>query len=131
MCLNQEKIKSHYFSWFKFMSKQVSSFEASCIELQNDPVNGQVLLNFKNAQSLQLTWKYSSMTSKLSAQYFCCFFSFSTAVQRSDKTLIKLEVEINATIFKLSYFDKFRQVKSIISSEQLPLILTITNIYSS
>lgn len=131
MCLNQEKIKSHYFSWFKFMSKQVSSFEASCIELQNDPVNGQVLLNFKNAQSLKLTWKYSLMTSKWSAQYFCCFFSFSTAVQRSDKTLIKLEVEINATIFKLSYFDKFRQVKSIISSEQLPLILTITNIYSS
>ena len=34
------------------MSKQVSSFEASCIELQNDRVNGQILLNFKNAQSL-------------------------------------------------------------------------------
>ena len=131
MFLNQEEIKSHYFSWFKFMSKQVSSFEASCIELQNDPVNGQVLLNFKNTQSLLLTWKYSLMTSKWSAQYFCCFFSFSTAVQRSDKTLIKLEVEINATIFKLSYFDKFRQVTSIVSSEQLPLILAITNIYSS
>ena len=29
------------------MSKQVSSFEASGIELQNDPVNGQVLLNSK------------------------------------------------------------------------------------
>ena len=37
------------------MTKQISSFEASCIELQNDPVNGQVLLNFKNVQSLQLT----------------------------------------------------------------------------
>ena len=74
------------------MTKQISSFEASCIELQNDPVNGQVLLNFKNVQSLQLTWKYSSMTmSKWSAEYFCCFFSFSTAVQRSDKTSIKLE----------------------------------------
>ena len=73
------------------MTKQISSFEASCIELQNDPVHGQILLNFKNAQSLQLTWKYSSMTSKWSAEYFCCFFSFSTAVQRSDKTSIKLE----------------------------------------
>ena len=69
------------------MTKQISSFEASCIELQN----GQVLLNFKYAQSLQLTLKYSSMTSKWSAEYFCCFFSFSTAVQRSDKTSIKLE----------------------------------------
>ena len=29
------------------MTKQISSFEASCIELQNDPVNGQVLLNSK------------------------------------------------------------------------------------
>ena len=37
------------------MTKQVSSFEASCIELQSDSVNGQVLLNFKNAQNLQLT----------------------------------------------------------------------------
>ena len=37
------------------MTKQISSFEASCIELQNDPVHGQILLNFKNAQSLQLT----------------------------------------------------------------------------
>ena len=37
------------------MTKQVSSFEASCIELQNDSVNDKVLLNFKNAQNLQLT----------------------------------------------------------------------------
>ena len=36
------------------MTKQVSSFEANCIELQNDPEN-QILLNFKSAQSLPLT----------------------------------------------------------------------------